>query len=53
MNYTVNENAVENLLGEIRLKTPKIQSLIGAGAGIVAAIGFFNFTSRFFFVWYE
>lgn len=37
MNYPI--NAAENVLLEIRLKTPKVQVLIGTGAGLVAAIG--------------
>lgn len=46
MNYP--KSAAENILGEIRLKTPKVQTLIGAGAGLVAAIGVFSI--RFLFV---
>ncbi len=39
MNYP--RSAAENVLIEIRMKSPKVQTLIGTGAGLVAAIGFF------------
>lgn len=41
-------SAAENVLVEIRLKTPKVQTLIGTGAGVIIAIGLSKFPVKWF-----
>lgn len=48
MSYSI--NAAENILEEIRMKAPRIQTLIGAGGGLVAAIGFFLLWFEIFYL---